>query len=164
MLGEILGIRQTDGAPVVVVHPAEGADLVQDGGNAGGVGQAGGLHEYILQVLLAQGHQGVHKGVLDAGAENGAVVQFHHLGPGNIPADQGAVHAGLAELVDDHAHPGVFIFPENVIEKGCLAGTQKAGQQDELMIQADSSLLLLVKKRTDIHYGLYSITSFGGFL
>ena len=56
------------------------------------------------------------------------------------------------------------IFPENVIEKGCLAGTQKAGQQDELMIQADSSLLLLVKKRTDIHYGLYSITSFGGFL
>ena len=97
------------------------------------VGEAGGLdrdareeRDLTLDPIDKEVGQGVDD-VIAHGAAQAAAVEQHHILARTL--DEQMVEANLAEFVDDdrrRRHAGLF---QHVVEHGCLAAAEKAGQQ-----------------------------------
>ena len=121
------------------MDPGAGADVGPGEGlhERFGQGQAAGFHHDAVEPV-GGGQQGLHGGqevVLDGAAE-AAVGQLHQaalkllLGAETAVAQQGAVDAHFAELVDDHRQPQSAV-QQQVAQQGGLACAQKPGHDGD---------------------------------
>ena len=69
----------------------------------GGISQAGALHKQVIKVLLGHLRQSLHKRQFQAGAEDGAAVDLHHLDI--IVAQDGAVDPQFSKFILNDADP-----------------------------------------------------------
>ena len=144
VVDEVFGIDHGDER----VEPGEAREalsgLVGEGeglGHRQGLGDAGALHEQVVEAVLAGQPGHLLEEILPQGAADAAVGHFDELllGAGEPRRARAAGAAGhelsvdvhFAHVVDDHGHAAALAVGQHVVQERGLAGPEKAGQDGD---------------------------------
>ena len=103
-------------------------------GDGDGLADAGGLDDDVVEAAALGDVVELAREVVGERAADAAVGERDQaVGLGQAAVcDQVGVDVDLADVVDDHGGADALVVGEDVVEKGGLAGTEVAGEHDDL--------------------------------